>query len=602
MTASSWLKLKSDAHQQLIEACPLLADTPMERVAAPVTIIALSGVRLTAHTAPGRLEARLSIRPAPTADQLTQRLLQRIEEVVSDRARHARPRVEVDHGSWLDDHGFAELIADLLTRGAPQDELSALAHIVARAVRTLKERIAALCEAHLEDVLNRDLPHASFLRHQLTQNAEWMLASETSGDPSRVTVLARRLQAMQIYGSLAATLRDAEITRAVDKGMPLAPLLMMRHGLTTAELRAFREARRLRHVIEQPVDFAIAVEELKAHEVPLAQWPGNGKPSQPGAWEGSVWLKAPRNHLIRPDYVGAQTDGVNDAMNALRDDLFRPLVAERLRLGGFERTRSLESFARSIELGGSGGGGIERRKLLAAIRTAVVGPRREKAFREAVALWHRRVASLSALRHERRARRPGWPELCAPWRSQCGRFEIVVLASAADLVEEGRLLDHCVGGYYDICRRGDTQILSLREDGRRVATAEVKLGSDIEAPSLEVGQFSARRNLPPAQHLYEPLRSFLRALLSGSHPTNAAKLARYRKRMQRAWDGSWHGDALPLTHARDVFPFYLPLLPRGMPDTFDAWCEQSGLDRAFDEALAHLAATPAGRSDSGSLY
>ncbi len=83
---------------------------------------------------------------------------------------------------------------------------------------------------------------------------------------------------------------------------------------------------------------------------------------------------------------------------------------------------------------------------------------------------------------------------------------------------------------------------------------------------------------------------------------NAAKITRYRKRMQRAWDGSWSADALPLTHARDVFAFYLPLLPRGTPESFDAWCDQSGLARAFDEALAHLAATPAGRSDGGSLY
>lgn len=598
MTPSSWLKLKADARRQLVEACPLLVDTPLNRIAALLTIIALSRVRLTVRTIPGRLEPELSARPMPRADGLAKDLLQGIVEVISDRVRKARLRADVDHGAFLDNHGFAELIADLLARGAEPEQLSALADVVARAVLHLNELILALGAAHLGDILARDLPHASFLCHQLTTNAEWMLAPETSGDPRRVMVLARRLQAMQIYGALATTLREADVTAAVDDGKPLAPLLIARHGLTNAELRALRGARRLRHVIDQPTDFAIAVEELKAHDVPLVQWPGNGRPGQPEAWEGSEWLKVPRSHLIRPDYVGAQAEGVNDAMNALRDDLLRPLVAERLRLSGFERTRALESFARSVEISGSRGGGIERRKLLAAIRSAVVGPRRPKALREAVAQWHRRVASLSALRHERRAERPGWPALCAPWRSDCGRFEIVVLASAADLVDEGRQLDHCVGGYYDICRRGDTQILSLREDGRRVATVEIKLGSDIEAPTLQVGQFQSRRNTPPAQHLHDPLREFLRAVRSGAHPMNAAKLARYRKRMQRTWDGSWRSDALPLAHAREVFPFYLTLLPRGTPDTFDAWCEQSGLASAFDDVLAHLLATPAARSDA----
>ena len=207
------------------------------------------------------------------------------------------------------------------------------------------------------------------------------------------------------------------------------------------------------------------------------------------------------------------------------------------------------------------------------------------------------MASLSALRHERRARRPGWPELCAPWRSECGHFEIVALSSATDLVEEGRLLEHCVGGYYDICRRGDTQILSLREDGRRVATVEIKLGSEIDAPTLYVGQFQARRNTPPARHLHEPLRDFLSALRSGTHAMNAMKIKRYRKRMQDRWDGSWSVDALPLAYAREVFPFYLPLLPRGTPDTFDAWCAQSGLAGAIDEVLTYLATTSVDRSN-----
>lgn len=222
---------------------------------------------------------------------------------------------------------------------------------------------------------------------------------------------------------------------------------------------------------------------------------------------------------------------------------------------------------------------------------AELGPRKARALHDAVGLWHRRVASLSALRHERMVESPGWPALSAPWRSPCGRYDIVVLSSAMDLVEEGRILDHCVGGYYDICRRGDTQILSLREDGKRVATVELKLGSDLAALTLEVGQFKAFRNAMPPVHLHDPLRAFLRAVRNGDHPVNAGTLARYRKKMRDVWDGAWNSQALSLSHAREVFPFYLPLLPRGTPGTFDAWCKTTGLTAAIDATLAYLEAS-----------
>lgn len=410
---------------------------------------------------------------------------------------------------------------------------------------------------------------------------------------ARDEILKRRLQALAAYGALSITLRDPEVTAAIDKGSPLASLLMDRHSLAPAELRALRDARSLRRAIEDPLDFRFALAELKEHDVALCEWPGNGRPARPDAWEGCAWLKPPRQHFIRPDYIGEQKDGVLDAISALRDDLLRPLVAERLRAGAFPHTRAITHFARGLELEGGDGGNLLRRRFMAAIRSAVVGPRRPKAFREAVAVWHRRVASLSALRHERQVDRPGWPPLCAPWRSGCGRFEIVNLVSAAELVEEGRQLDHCVGGYYDICRRGDTQILSLREEGRRVATIEIRLGDNLDAVTLQVGQFQARRNTLPSQHLHQPLRDFLRALRGGAHPMNAAQLARYRMRMRDAWDGAWRGEALPIGHAREVFHLYLSLLPRGTPQDFDEWCELSQLSPAVDEVLTFLAtATP----------
>ena len=169
---------------------------------------------------------------------------------------------------------------------------------------------------------------------------------------------------------------------------------------------------------------------------------------------------------------------------------------------------------------------------------------------------------------------------------------MLALSSAADLVEEGRILDHCVGGYYDICRRGDTQILSLREAGRRAATIEVQLGRESDDLTFEIGQVKARRNTAPLAHHHEGLREFLRAIRTGAHPVEAQAIARHRKRMRKIWDGNWHSDAMTLAHAREVFSFYLPLLPRGTPPDLDGWAESSGLNAAFDGTLAYLETGP----------
>ena len=47
----------------------------------------------------------------------------------------------------------------------------------------------------------------------------------------------------------------------------------------------------------------------------------------------------------------------------------------------------------------------------------------------------------------------------------------------------------------------------------------------------------------------------------------------------------------PIAHAREVFPLYLPLLPRGTPADLDTWCEQTGLTVALDRAAALLSRT-----------
>ncbi len=591
MSRRTWTFLKTEARARLVASCALLNERPSQ-LDAFATLVALAEVKLFAFADKGRLEAQLRTAPSTGKDAIAGELVGMIADLATDYASSTCSAASPALGDWLETQGFSNLAVGLLSTDTRWEDWTAASQIIARAVKILASRSNELARTHMGNVLARDLPDALGLRNGLTSVAAWLLAPETSGQPGRAEILLRRRQAMCLYAALSGSLLDDGITAAIDAGRPLAPLLQRRHGLAAAELRALREARSLRHAIETPTDFHIAVEELKAHEAPLREWPGNGIPGEALAWERSVWVRGQRQHIVRPDYLGINTSSVTDALNALRDDLLRPLVADRIRQGGFKPDGKVYRFASNMEVDATQGGGDLRRKLLAALRTAIVGARGPKAFQDGVGLWHRRVASLSALRHERRAEQPGWPPLCNPWRSSCGRFEIVVLSSAVELVEEGRAHDHCVGGYYDICRRGDTQILSLREEGRHAATVELKLGPDLSSIAIEVGQFKAYRNATPPAHLHDPLRAFLRAVRSGEHPVDGSRLAAYRKAMRDRWDGSWNSQTLSLDHAREVFGFYLPLLPRGTPQDFDAWCEHSGLALTIDATLAALEAGP----------
>lgn len=591
MNASIWSDLETAALETLIDRCANVAGRMTDsRVAALVALMALSHARLDADVHANRLEAELRVHPTPPARGPVAELLDHIACVVSDVARRARDETRLDISARLDDWGYALLIAELLGDGAREAELNRMTECVGAALTCIYKRVEELCSQHLQAVLNRDAPEAAFLSRGLTVQAEWLLAPDLSGHSSRKEILIRRAQTLRLFGSLVSALREPWITEAIDRGEPLIPVLARHLGLTEAELRAFRGARAIRESIEEWDDFAVAARRLKTYSVPCHEWPGAGQPEAPTAWQNSPWLRPPRTHLIRPDYLDEKEAGVQDAVLALKDDLIRPIVADR-RPAVPLRNRAIEQFANELYFPHARQESADYRAFLLGLHRAIIGARKPKALREAAELWHRRAASLSALRHEHTAERPGWPALCAPWRSRDGRYEIVALTSASDLVIEGNEMRHCVGGYYEVCRRGDTQILSLRRDGHRAATVEIALEGSIEAPTLKVGQFKAIWNTRPADDLHDALRDFLRDVRSQAHPMNAVTLARYRRRMNKRGDFTWRSDALPLDHAREAYPLYRPLLPRPSPASFDDWCVESGLVETIDCAFQALIET-----------
>jgi PcfJ-like protein len=222
-----------------------------------------------------------------------------------------------------------------------------------------------------------------------------------------------------------------------------------------------------------------------------------------------------------------------------------------------------------------------------ASAAALVGERGPKAFQEAAKIWHRRAAAVAALRNESQTDRPGWPPLCPPWSSRCGNFQILPLTTAKELVEEGNAHHHCVGTYYNACRSGATQILSLRERGKRMVTAEILLDSRIAA--RRAGQFKGLHDeVPDDPALHQAMREFLRDLRSGVHPLNRQQLRSYRQWANEhiyAWSSE---RPVSIAHARKAFPLYLPLLPRGTPVDFDLWCDRTGLRDGLRAALRVL--------------
>ncbi|MBE0701912.1 MAG: PcfJ domain-containing protein [Afipia sp.] len=586
VSTSTWEDLHGRSAGDLYASVPAFAKCGSHRAIAALTVVmTFAQTTITARRSENSIAAHVVTNPMPDADPAALRLVGHMEAAITGSACHARNTTPFDPGAFLKKAGYIGLLARAVEAGANESDLKDMAGMISEAIAKLSSRVGRLTDMHLDRLLRRDLPQLDERPSGPSSTLEWLLAVDRSGDVERPAVLTRRWQALTIYAALSTVLREKPITLAIDEGRPLKPILIGRLGISAAELKALRGARSFSEAIKTGVDLERAVVELKAHGVPLAEWPGRGEPDQPAAWQQSPWAGIHRNAIVRVDYVGS--DHARDAIGAFAEDILRPLALHRATIA--KRGDLGYSFLHSFEFPAGLRNSEERRVFLAVLNRAIIGSRGLKAFHEAVELWHRRVATISAVRHERRTDRPGWPAISPPWRCERGVHEIVPITSAAGLVEEGNRLDHCVGGYYQQCRSGAVQILSLRRDGAHVATIELNLsGATADTLSFQVGQFKARRNRRPDDELHDVLRAFVAALNSGTHPIFRTRLAAHRERMEQEGDYLWSAGALPIAHAREVFPLYLPLLPRGTPADLDGWCKQTGLTAALDRAAALL--------------
>ena len=596
MIAMSWTSAINARRKHLAglgKLPPPVARAPALRAVAVLSLLAETEIR---HTpTPDSTKPHLSIPAFAGTDDVVEELLNELTQAVASRARGRGRQNNFSAPAWLKAHDLDRLVLHSIAAGANDASLSALLAHAAQAACGLTDKTQHLMIEHTRRLLARDAPTLLSTWETLAaSDLGWILAHEHDGDPTRACRVVRRAQAFELYTSLADRLRERAITAVIDAGQELVPALAARLALTQPQIRALRQAAPLteQHASYLDTSHEHAARQLQAHAIPLHQWPGGGRPAQQQAWENSPWLKSRELTLIRADYYG-QDETVRDAIKGFRDDLLEPLSA------GIATRRAAAALRSSTATLCDCAGDMlkpnnfapERlppiQSFLACVHRALVGSRGPKAFGEAARLWHRRAASAAALRNENQTDRPGWPALCPPWTSPCGSIAVVPLTSAQALVEEGNAHQHCVGGYYDQCRSGNTQILSLRVHGVPAVTAEILLDRGLSA--LRVGQFKGLHDqVPDDPALHQAMREFLRDIRTGAHALNLRELRAYRK-----WAAEhvtpWSNGTLTLDHARAVFPLYLPLLPRGTPADFDRWCHTSGLKAGLVAALRDLA-------------
>lgn len=581
--------LMANAHLEIRASLPIIAEEDASIVDLWATILALDECRFEILGHDNEVSAKLICEPAVTGFAVAAQLIDHYSQQICAPLKAANARADLSVNRWINGNGFLSIITRLIERSASLQSVTGIAQRISVAAKKLEEQLRSLTSEHFNDVIERDLG-CQFRHHSGVLNGVgcWALAPHLVGQPERATVISRRRQALDLYGAVCLALLDPDITKLIDGGLPLSARLAEHLSLTEAQLRTLLNARGAADVMEAGTDVRSIIDVLLLHEVPLNEWPKGPD------WNSSIWRSSTTVSLFRPDYLARKAEN-RDAIAALCEDLLAPIAVSRAKAANLSDHPIVRNFVQNIGLPTTVSRDAQSRQFLRTLREAVIGPRKIRSFHEGVERWHRRAATIAAARHERRTNKPGWPALCASWRAHDHSHSIVPLTSADALIVEGNALNHCVGGYYTQCRSGGTQIFSVREGDKRVATLELLLANGKgSALTITVGQFKAHHNGQPSEHLHGIVRDFLEALRDGRHPIAHAEIATYRKRMQQEGDHIWPRDTLSLDHARKIWAFYQPMLPRPVPATFDEWVTATGLETAFDRMIRHIAgSTPA---------
>ncbi|GAB1394888.1 hypothetical protein MASR1M60_30520 [Rhodocyclaceae bacterium] len=120
---------------------------------------------------------------------------------------------------------------------------------------------------------------------------------------------------------------------------------------------------------------------------------------------------------------------------------------------------------------------------------------------EASVRWHRVLWTEAGLPEDSDTRRTAWPCLLPQPLALGDGIMAVSLGNAAELAEEGRRLQHCVGSYWRHCFFGGSHIVSLRDQrGDSLSTLEIRLPEN-GTRNCTIVQHRAYRNQTPPRNL-----------------------------------------------------------------------------------------------------
>ncbi|BCB22076.1 PcfJ domain-containing protein [Bosea sp. ANAM02] len=171
-----------------------------------------------------------------------------------------------------------------------------------------------------------------------------------------------------------------------------------------------------------------------------------------------------------------------------------------------------------------------RAGFLTAIGGFLFGDRSLVAVMEVAKRWHDRGVQIPTRFNTSRT----W-EAWLPDFSIYDRLSIKQLTTSCELIDEGRIgpdegglegLAHCVGGYAPRASRGDCAILSIRTDGARLSTAELRWKDG----QFQVLQHYGKGNTPPPIEAESALKRYLRCFADGILAVDLEALARVRAR------------------------------------------------------------------------
>ncbi len=182
----------------------------------------------------------------------------------------------------------------------------------------------------------------------------------------------------------------------------------------------------------------------------------------------------------------------------------------------------------------------------------------------------------------------------ATYETPEGPLTVVPLNSAAELLEEGRRLRHCVATYSEKCLFDIVRIVSIRDaTGRSLSTVQVAFDNQTK---WQIVQHRGARNAEPPAVAHRVVSDWLYDVRARNYPVDlkAINAERFERSRQRR---SSEGRMLILCgydprdeKARDTalaaWAFFLPKDERGL--TYAEWVDKVGLRDRIRTALLDL--------------